>query len=308
MSATKFPFLAPLFQKLLTRRTMRVLIGMIITFIIVQWCFLYAAFSIFWEEDLAEIQAPERMNSCLYINYETSHKTFSGNHTSTPHSLLPTSGTRLTSDYFYKNFVTKNRPVVIRGSMKSWPALHKWTNEYLKSKVGNMSVQIAVSNRSDHFGLMSTTVKRAMPFNEFVDKMEQHSNEILYLNLQKMLYTDEGGKVTEQGLDIPETFLQGDFELPPFMLYHKIKERNFWMGPGEMVSRLHHDASENVLCMVFGYKRFIVFPPSQTQYLYPYEQGQKHFSKVDIDKPDFVEFPLMANAKGTGMKHINSEV
>ena len=33
---------------------------------------------------------------------------------------------------FYRDFVSRNSPVVIRGATDQWPALKKWTHDYLR--------------------------------------------------------------------------------------------------------------------------------------------------------------------------------
>jgi len=34
---------------------------------------------------------------------------------------------------FYRNYVSMNLPVVIRGAVSHWPAVRLWTNDYLRS-------------------------------------------------------------------------------------------------------------------------------------------------------------------------------
>ena len=33
---------------------------------------------------------------------------------------------------FYRSYVSMNLPVVIRGAVKHWPAVHLWTSDYLR--------------------------------------------------------------------------------------------------------------------------------------------------------------------------------
>ena len=33
---------------------------------------------------------------------------------------------------FYRNYVSANQPVVIRGAVRHWPAIQLWTTEYLR--------------------------------------------------------------------------------------------------------------------------------------------------------------------------------
>lgn len=45
--------------------------------------------------------------------------------------------------------------------------------------------------------------------------------------------------------------------------------QDFWMGPDGIVSQLHADSSDNILVMIDGTKKFVVFPPTDKEYLYP---------------------------------------
>jgi len=231
-------------------------------------------------------------NECIYLNY----------HFNEGYETILDSDKRIqvTAGWFYKNFITKNTPVVIVGGAKQWPAISRWTTEYLKNKLGETEVKVSIGNKTDSsFGLISKTVRTDMPFSRFVDLMDSSDETQYYLNLQRNSYVDDSGKRVESDLDIAYTFFKDDFVDPPFMKHFRIKETNFWMGPDELVSRLHHDASENVLCMVHGTKRFVLFPPSQSKYLYPFKEKQKHFSQVDIDHPDYEQFPLLKKASPT---------
>jgi len=92
-------------------------------------------------------------------------------------------------------------------------------------------------------------------------------------------------------LDIAGIYFSEDFEMPPFMAFHELDERNFWVGPGGIISRLHHDSSENILAMVAGSKRCVLFPPSSKK-MYGYQiKTRGHFSQVNIDNWDKVRFP-----------------
>ena len=39
---------------------------------------------------------------------------------------------------FYRDYVSQNRPVIIKQGIDHWPALHKLTNEYLQDKLGEL--------------------------------------------------------------------------------------------------------------------------------------------------------------------------
>ena len=46
----------------------------------------------------------------------------------------------LTPKIFFEKYVLKNRPLLMRGAAKASPAWSKWTDEYLKNQVNNITV------------------------------------------------------------------------------------------------------------------------------------------------------------------------
>ncbi|HVI05430.1 MAG TPA: DUF6065 family protein, partial [Sphingomicrobium sp.] len=47
----------------------------------------------------------------------------------------------ITSEEFLENYYAANRPVILTSEMDDWPALAKWTPQYLKEKVGGKAIE-----------------------------------------------------------------------------------------------------------------------------------------------------------------------
>ncbi|KAI0215867.1 Hypoxia-inducible factor 1-alpha inhibitor [Lamellibrachia satsuma] len=69
--------------------------------------------------------------------------------------------------------------------------------------------------------------------------------------------------------------------------------------PGN-ITPCHYDEQENFLSQVQGYKRVILFSPSEFECLYPYPVHHPHDrqSQVDFENPNYESFPLFRNVKG----------
>jgi len=76
-------------------------------------------------------------------------------------------------------------------------------------------------------------------------------------------------------------------------------EPRVWIG-NRSITQTHFDLHDNLVCMVAGTKRFILFPPEQTKNLYvgPLEHTVSGVpvSMADIDRPDFERFPRLRGA------------
>lgn len=69
-------------------------------------------------------------------------------------------------------------------------------------------------------------------------------------------------------------------------------EINAWFGPKGTVSPLHFDPKHNLLCQVVGSKKIILFPYTDTPYLYPHDSSLLfNTSRVDVENPDLSLFP-----------------
>jgi len=252
----------------------KLLIGVSITYLIFQWFIIYGLVSYIGLNYESELDIPKE---CPRYHIEE--------------------GETISTSFFYQNYVAKHKPVIISGAMRNWTALYKWTNEYLKQKLGDTEVGVAIGNRSIHFGVTQT--RSTMKFSKFVDHISTpNQTELYYVNLQRREvdpYSMKG--IPGSSMDTAKEFFADDWQDPPFMGYHNLRERNFWMGIDGIISRAHHDGSENILAQVAGQKRFLVFPPSQGEFLYPFEKGLVHFSQVDLDRPDLVKFPKMLEAR-----------
>ncbi len=100
---------------------------------------------------------------------------------------------------FYRDYVSRNKPVIIQGALESWSALSKWNNpEYLRHQLGDTPVTIDIT--PDGYGdcvklhkYFVTPLEEKMPFNSFMDIIEgkKSFNGIVYCQHQNNSFTTE---------------------------------------------------------------------------------------------------------------------
>jgi hypothetical protein len=61
---------------------------------------------------------------------------------------------------------------------------------------------------------------------------------------------------------------------------------NLWVGRAGIITSTHYDATYNFFVQLQGRKRFTLFPPNQTLYLYPC----LHPVMINLNDNDFVMF------------------
>lgn len=155
--------------------------------------------------------------------------------------------------------------------------LSDWkSDEYLKKMAGHVNVRVEKRrNASERYG--NGTYER-MTFGEFVDKK---GSGTLYLNTQSGVY--EGDDDREDESYSPTDLLTGvcaalrdDFPLVPKLCGHLIpSDYNVWFGSAPSAAKdavsssgLHHDYHDNLYVLIRGRKKFHIFDPSQSSYMY----------------------------------------
>ncbi|XP_048806152.1 bifunctional peptidase and (3S)-lysyl hydroxylase JMJD7 isoform X3 [Lagopus muta] len=168
---------------------------------------------------------------------------------------------------FYREWVSPNKPCIIRNAIGCWPALHKWTLAYLREVVGHKVVSVAVTPNGyadavfhDRFVMPE---ERQMPFMDFLDIVEKKvtSPNVFYVQKQCSNLTEE----------FPELIcdVQPDIPWMSEALGKRPDAVNFWLGESAAVTSLHKDHYENLYCVISGEKRFLLHPPSDRPFI-PY--------------------------------------
>ncbi len=188
----------------------------------------------------------------------------------------------ITRDVFHEEFVWPNRPVVISGFLRHTPAYTKWTMEFFRQRLGEISVGIfdKIPGKMDR---SFKSPDEYMRFGDYLDLIEREptNKRIFLFNIFKHL---------------PE--LRDDIDFPDLNTgWVKQLPFTFFGGAGSIV-RMHQDMDmSNVFLTQFhGCKRVVLFPPDQSGLLYRLPFGVH--SQVDIDNPDYERFPALEEVRG----------
>jgi hypothetical protein len=153
---------------------------------------------------------------------------------------------------FDRDFRKRSRPVVLEGILHDWPALKKWSFEYLASKCGTAPVVVNSYNSSQ---------ARELPFAEFVRLLKASAatgQPPLYL--QEWLYQTACPFLAEDMPELP--IAQYDFRR---VLYgEKISTNHqLWIGQRGATTRLHQDSYliDVMHAQIVGSKHWLVMGP-----------------------------------------------
>lgn len=189
---------------------------------------------------------------------------------------------------FHRDWVSPNRPVLIKHAVKHWPALKLWTWDYLREKFGNKLITVAVTPNgladAVYEGHFVMPHEEQMTLAEFLDILNDKTEKkgIFYIQKQNSNLTEEFSEL------LPDVDSHIDWASDAFG--KAVDAANFWMGDERAVTSMHKDHYENIYCVVSGYKDFILHPPTDLPWI-PYgEYPPAKFKKVDEGKYDV--FPL----------------
>ena len=183
---------------------------------------------------------------------------------------------------FSDSYFIPLKPLVIKDLAKTWPASKKWTPDFFKEQYGNKQVKVydeSFVTAGKHY--MSKL--KSISLREYIDTIMSSSQ-----NLRMFLYNIKS--------EIPE--LVEDINFPTLV---NGLSKNFvfmFFGCKGSVTQMHFDIdmSHVLHTSILGKK---------TVYLFPYEQGKNLHrypftcrSYVDVERPDFEQYPGLKDAQG----------
>ncbi|KAL3968286.1 KRAB domain-containing zinc finger protein [Sarotherodon galilaeus] len=169
---------------------------------------------------------------------------------------------------FHRDWIAPNKPCIIRNAFSHWPALSKWSPDYLRQKVGSKLISVAVTPNGyadavngDRFVMPE---ERQMSFSSVLDIIEGKVDKgggVFYVQRQCSNLLQELPELTadvEPHIAWMSTALG---KLPDAV--------NFWLGEANAITSMHKDHYENLYCVVSGEKHFTLMPPTDRPFI-PY--------------------------------------
>ncbi len=197
----------------------------------------------------------------------------------------------VTEEEFLKNYLKPQKPVVIEKLIEDWPAYKKWDLDYISKVSGDKQVSL-FDDRPINSKYKFNEPHTSMKMSEYVDllKSKPTNYRIFLYNLLK---------------EVPS--LLNDFTYPKVGLrFVKTRPFLFFGGEGSQVF-MHHDIDfANIFHFHFhGEKQCILFPPSETKYLYKLPCALISHQEIDFSNPDFDKWPALQKASGyiANLKH-----
>ncbi len=204
----------------------------------------------------------------------------------------------ISAEYFFKEIVPAQKPVVVRGFVGGWPLVAAAKKspesfvEYLKKFYTGKKASILLGHPE---------IKGRFFYNDDmtgVNYIKGDERLDLFLDrLLELMHKDVYPAVSIQNI-LPSYILPGLTDHNVSNFFPNIEPR-LWLGNQGTVSA-HYDGSDNLACVVAGRRRFVLFSPEQVANLYPgslnVTPAGAPVSLVNLHSPDFVRYPRYQTA------------
>lgn len=168
-----------------------------------------------------------------------------------PGGLTVPTVSQIDPERFFADFYGANLPVIVTGLVDHWPALTKWTLDYLDDVVGDAVVEVqAARNSASDYELAKDRHKRTVRMRDLTAaiRSQEQSNDF-YL-------TAYNGTVNNEAL----AKLWDDLAPVSLLVPGAGRDGFFWLGPKGTLTPFHHDLTNNLLVQVLGRKRVHLVP------------------------------------------------
>jgi hypothetical protein len=177
-------------------------------------------------------------------------------------------------------FRRASRPVLLDGVLDEWPDGAELTLAALRARFGDRVVSVMrtkdgrIEDDPRH-GVAFDTVR----FGDYLDRVERGEPTDTYL-------------AAPGAACVPE--LAADTRRPSYCRNAAWVNSRFWLGPAGTCAPLHRDVAENIFVQLVGRKRFLLYPPAASPWLYSHaiRSALPNFSRFDPNRPDYDRFPL----------------
>jgi len=190
----------------------------------------------------------------------------------------------ISKEDFVTRYVKPQKPVVIERLIEDWPAFDKWSLDYIQEIAGDKTVPL-FDNRPISSKYKFNEPHLEMKMADYIDllKSEPTKYRIFLYHILK---------------EVPS--LQKDFQFPKIGLKILKQLPMLFFGGENSKVFMHYDIDfANILHFHFhGKKQCILFPPSESKYLYKVPHALISREDIDFNNPDFEQFPVLKNARG----------
>jgi hypothetical protein len=189
--------------------------------------------------------------------------------------------TELDLNTYGRDYLEPGRPFVLDRGAAHWAAIQSWTLENVRARLGERRVPIKTYKPHARHAFPTITY---MTVSQYLDRQAE----------------PEGRRFRMGDLRLEDFFpeLLPEIERPELVV-HPGYRTGIFMGIDTFCGAHFHSYDEAILTQVTGTKHVVLYPPSSSHCLYPvpWYTPFHNWSKVNVEHPDEVKFPLFRAAE-----------
>ena len=174
-----------------------------------------------------------------------------------------------TKSQFVRDYLLRSKPVVIKNAIANWPAIRRWTADYLHRLYGPKKIHVKLTPDGIFEGVEDSNLWHGYSDDRIPEKVR---SQLLFPDLvvvrpasSEMSFADfldliSSGNVSYSAYleysSIPDHLpnLERDIlELPFVKGLLKRRHLNIWLSDGNTLGKLHFDPYDNLLCQVCSF-------------------------------------------------------
>jgi hypothetical protein len=196
----------------------------------------------------------------------------------------------LTPQEFRDKYFLTGIPVVLERAAAQWPALKKWTPDYLNTFCGDERIEVLDGqnwqvNRADDREAVSTS--------EHIVRMRELLKEVKGGGAWYGAFIELLDKYAELRGDLDLGFVRKFGHTSRHLPWHQNIIAKMYVGGAGTATSLHCAAVSNLYVQIYGRKKWVLVAPEFTPFMYPAAtRGLNWQSRVDFRNPDFDACPL----------------
>ena len=198
----------------------------------------------------------------------------------------------LSAEEFRREYAKPNRPVVIEDALAGWPALAKWSPSFFADRYPEKPVtfrdQFTLPMRQFIDRVMTSTTAAPAPYwtnapvaEHFPELLADIDSDLGYFgpNWANRKFLHPGMRASLNRGAMMEIYIGGQGGAFPIL---------HWDG---LSTHAH-------LMQIYGVKKYWLWPPDETPFLYPGKDPVNLSPIRDVENPDLEKFPLFGKARG----------
>ncbi len=190
----------------------------------------------------------------------------------------------ISREEFREKYLKPRRPLVIRNMSKSWPAYEKWSLDYMKEAVGDITVPLYDSSKADPAAPINAA-SAEMKFGDYIDLIKREPTDLRIFLFDPIKHAPS----LLNDYVFPKDLMGGFLDKYPTMFFGGIGSETF----------LHYDIDmAHIFHTHFGRKHIILFDYKWKERLYQIPFATYALEDYSVEAPDTARFPALEGVEG----------